>query len=70
MDNGLRFGTLEQLKSVQPLILVSFCQVLLGCQFLSPQLLCWLRAPGLQVHSLSAHYRWARERERALLWAH
>lgn len=30
-----------------------------------PQLLCWLRAPGLQVHSLSAHYRWARERERA-----
>lgn len=29
---------------------------------LSP-LLCVLRAPWLQVHSLSAHYRWARERE-------
>eukprot|EP00064_Thunnus_orientalis_P006202 superscaffoldBa00000636_g6218 len=44
------------LKSDQPLIPVSFQRVLLGCQFLSPPLLSVLRAPGLQVHSLSAHY--------------
>lgn len=63
MDNVLNFGTIPPLKTYQPLIPVSFCQVLLGCQFLSPPLLCVLRAPGLQVHSLSAHYRWAQERE-------
>lgn len=63
MDNVLSFGTFQPLKSDQPLIPVSFCQVLLGCQFLSPPLLCVLRALGLQVHSLSAHYRWAQERE-------
>lgn len=63
MDNVLTFGTFQPLKSDQPLIPVSFCQVLLGCQFLSPPPLCVLRASGLQVHSLSAHYRWAQERE-------
>ena len=64
IDNVLSFGTFQPLKSAQPLIPVSFCQVLLGCQFLSlPPRLCMLRAPGLQVHSLSAHYRWAPERE-------
>ncbi len=63
MDSVLSFGTFQPLKSNQPLIPVSFCQVLLGCQFLSPPLLCVLRALGLQVHSLSAHYRWAQERE-------
>lgn len=63
MDNVLNFGTFQPLKSDQPLILVSFFQVLLGCQFLSRPLLCVLRAPGLQVHSLFAHYRWAQERE-------
>lgn len=63
MDNVLSFGTFQALKSDQPLIPVSFREVLLGCQFLSPPLLCVLRTPGLQVHSLSAHYRWAQERE-------
>lgn len=64
IGNVLSFGTFQPLKSDQPLIPVSFCQVLLGCQFLSlPPLLCMMRAPGLQVHSLSAHYRWAQERE-------
>lgn len=62
MDNGHSFAILHPFKSDRPLVPVSFCQVLLVCQLASPPLLCLLRAPGLQVHSLSAHYRWAQER--------
>lgn len=42
IDNVLSFGTLQTLKSDQPLVPASFCQVLLGCQFLSlsPSALC------------------------------
>lgn len=31
------------------------------CCWVASSSLCELRAPGLQVHSLSAHYRWAQE---------
>lgn len=62
MNNVLSFATFEPLTirpASHPCVLLSSVAGLPVP--LSPTALCVLRAPGLQVHSLSAHYRWAQE---------